>query len=586
MNSRQLYLRLLTYVGPYWKAFAVAIACMALASAAEPLFPALMKYLLDDGFAAARGQWDWLIYPAAVLGIFLTRAAVGYIGDYAMTWVSSNVILELREAMFAKLISLPTTYFNDHPSGRIMSRVVYDVGGVASAATGTLTTLVKDSLAIVGLMAWLLYLDWKLTLITLVLVPIIGIVVKRFSGRLRGLSRRMQDNQGAIVQVLQEAIEGNKLVKIFGGQQYESERFRNVIREQRGLTIRASVAGALQGPIIQVLAACALAIIMGLALYQASHNQTSVGSFVSFITAMLMTLAPLKRLTDINAPIQRGLAAAESVFHLIDQPAEEDHGTTDLTEAQGHISFENVTFCYPNAERPALKSLSFTVSPGECVALVGPSGSGKTTIANLLPRFFHVTEGNIRIDGVPLNEITLSSLRKNIALVSQEVILFNDTVAANIAYGIERHTTHEHIVAAATAAHAMEFIQDLPQGLNTLIGEKGVKLSGGQRQRLAIARALLKNAPILILDEATSALDSESERAVQAALETLMQGRTTIIIAHRLSTIENADRIISLAQGSIQEIGSHRQLLTQNGLYARLYRMQQAEESNLTKASH
>ncbi len=342
--------------------------------------------------------------------------------------------------------------------------------------------------------------------------------------------------------------------------------------------MRATVAAAAQGPIVQFFAALALATIMAVALKQASSDQTTVGGFVSFITAMLMLLAPLKRLTDVNASIQRGLAAAESVFEIIDEAPEPDHGTLPLTHARGQIEFSSVRFTYPGAENQALKGVSFSASPGECVALVGPSGSGKTTIANLLPRFYTIDEGEIRIDGHRLDDIRLEGLRSNIALVSQEVVLFNDTVSANIAYGSRRNASHEEIQAAAKAAHALEFIEAMPQGFDTLIGEKGVKLSGGQRQRLAIARAILKNAPILILDEATSALDSESERHVQAALDTLMQGRTTIVIAHRLSTIENANKIVVMQHGQIVETGNHEALMARGGVYANLYQIQYAQE--------
>ena len=579
MTSRELYVRLLTYVRPYWKAFAAALACMGLASLAEPVFPAMMKQLLDEGFSSAAGAWDWLFYPLAIMGIFLVRAVLGFIGEYAMSWVSNNVVTELRLAMFRQMVRLPTRYYSDNLSGRLMSRIAYDVTGVAGAATNALTSLIKDSLAIVGLLAWLLYLNWQLTLITLSVVPFIGFVVRSFSKRLRGVAKGQQESMGKITQVLQETIEGHKVVKIFGGQSYEEMRFGKSVNEQRRLAMRATMAVAAQSPIVQFFAATGVAIIMGVALKQASNDQATVGSFVSFITAMLMILAPLRRITDVNAPIQRGLAAAESVFSLIDEPAEQDDGKVELGRAQGLVAFDNVRFTYPGAERPALDGVSLTIRPGESVALVGPSGSGKTTAANLLPRFYSIDAGQIRIDGHALPDIRLASLRDNIALVSQDVVLFNDTIAANIAYGGKKDATLEEIRAAARAAHALEFIDALPEGFETQIGENGVKLSGGQRQRLAIARAILKDAPILILDEATSALDTESERHVQAALDELMKGRSTLVIAHRLSTVERADRIVALAHGHVQEEGSHAELLAHDGLYARLYKMQKAEEA-------
>ncbi len=377
---------------------------------------------------------------------------------------------------------------------------------------------------------------------------------------------------------MQEAIEGHKVVKIFGGQDYEQRRFSEAVHKQRRLNMRGTIAAAAQGPIVQFLAAIALSTIMAVALKQASTDQTTVGGFVSFITAVLMLLAPVKRLTDVNAPIQRGLAAAESVFNIIDEVPEVDQGSVELQRTEGLVEFFDVRFAYPGASDEALKGISFSARPGECVALVGQSGSGKTTIANLLPRFYPCSSGQIRIDGHLIGDIRLDSLRSNIALVSQEVVLFNDTVAANIAYGLRSNASNEDIRAAAKAAHALEFIESMPQGFATQIGEKGVKLSGGQRQRLAIARAILKNAPILILDEATSALDSESERNVQAALETLMQGRTTIIIAHLLSTIENADRIVVLQRGQVAESGPHIDLLARNGVYAQLYRIQYSQD--------
>ena len=573
-SSKEVYLRLLAFVRPYRWAFFVAAGCMIASSSLEPALPALLKYLLDDGFAKNQASMDWLIYPALVFGIFLLRAIVGLVADYSMTWVAQHVIADLRVKMFGSLLRLPTAYFGDNLSGRLMTRITSDVGGVSGSATTAITTVIKDSFSIIGLMGWLLYLNWKLTLITLIMIPVIAVVVRGFNGRIRGLARGLQNAQGAVQQVLQETIEGQKVVKIFGGQAYESSRFLKMVKQQRHLQMRSALASALQGPIVQFAAALALSIIMAIVLYQAARGEATVGDFVSFITAMLMLLAPSRRLVDVNATIQKGLIAAESVFHLLDQQAELDQGTQDLGRANGLIEFENVSFTYPGSEKAALSNLSFSIKPGEFVALVGPSGSGKTTVANLLPRFYDINAGQIRVDGIPLAEISLTSLRHNVALVSQEVVLFNDTVAGNIAYGCERQVSREEIVAAAVAAHAMEFIERLPEGLDSMVGEKGVKLSGGQRQRLAIARALLKNAPILILDEATSALDTESERIVQQALDELMRGRATLVIAHRLSTIERADRIVVMAQGCKVEEGAHAALLAAGGIYANLYTIQ------------
>jgi subfamily B ATP-binding cassette protein MsbA len=491
-----------------------------------------------------------------------------------MAYTGHRVVFDLRRALIDKLLRLPTSYYDVTPSGVVQSRLTFDAHQLASAASGTITTAIRSSLTIAVSLGWLIYINWRLTLMTFFVLPIVGFVTRYFSRRLRRIARDVQTRSGSMTHVLEEMIGGHRIVRIFGGQDYERARAVRAANSLRTSMTKQSSASAASSPITQTLAALAVGIIVFVALGQSESGRLDLGTFASYVVMLFALLDRLKSLSGINASIQRGLAAAESLFSLLDRDEEPDSGTVVLERARGEIRFDHLFMRYAGNERDALSDLSLTVRPGEAVALVGSSGSGKTSLVNVIPRFYEPSAGRLFVDGHDVTTLTLASLRAQIALVSQDVLLFDDTIAANIAYGALAGAPREEIERAAAAANALEFIRALPQGFDTQVGENGVRLSGGQRQRIAIARAILKDAPILILDEATSALDSESERQVQAALDTLMQGRTTIVIAHRLSTIEHADRIVVLEHGRIVEQGSHADLLARNGVYARLHNMQ------------
>ncbi len=578
MNSQpvksELWRRVYSRVMKYWAALAIGLFFLVGVAASQPLLAMLMKPMLDGGFGGEHPDYVWMI-PSAIIGIFLLRGSFSFLSDYLMSWAANKVLADLRHEMFDRLLRLPDSYFKRMGSSVLLNRFVVDATTVMQLATEVLTTLVRETLIVISLVCVLLYLSWQLTLIALVAFPLSALIMRTIARRVRRINRETIAMNGELTRVVSEGIDGQRVIKLFGGYEQEHARFLHINQRLRRFAMRNTVAAASSAPITQTIAAIALAIVVATALGQSGAEQITVGGFAAFVTAMIQMLDPLKRLANIASPMQRMLVSAESVFALVDEKPEVDEGSKVLPQpVQGAIEFRDVAHRFADSERDTLQNISLTIEPGQTVAFIGRSGSGKTTLISMLPRFSMPSEGSILVDGIRIDELTLASLRSAISLVSQDVVLFDDTIAANVGYGAGKLPSEEDVRRALADANLLEFVDSLPDGIHSRVGENAARLSGGQRQRLAIARALIKDAPILILDEATSALDNESERQVQVSLERLMKGRTTLVIAHRLSTVQNADRIVVLDHGRIVEQGSHTALLAQDGLYAALYKMQ------------
>jgi ATP-binding cassette, subfamily B, bacterial MsbA len=567
------YRSLLSLAFEYKRFFMFAILGMVVFALSDAAFAYLMKPMLDEGFVN-RNEFIIKLVPIAIILIFLVRMVAVYVRNYCMDYIGRQVINTLRSQIFEKLLTLTSYEYDEASSGEILTKFSFDIEQVSTSVSSSLTVLIQDSLRILVLLSYMLWLSWQLSAIFLIVAPLVFIIVVKVSSRFRRISKNIQHSMGEVSHVAQEVIDSNRVVKIFGGSEFEREKFRNINQRNLKLNLKMTTAQSISMPLIQLIVAIAFAVIVAFATSDSMHGQITSGDFFSFIFAMTSLFAPMRTLSSVNANIQRGIAAGESVFSFLAKHSELDEGTVTLERSCGELEFKQVSFHYPRHKAKVLDDVSLTVKPNHTVAIVGRSGSGKSTLVNLLPRLYELTGGQILLDGVEIQQYRLADLRRQIAYVGQDVRLFNDSVRNNIAYGVLGDTSEERIIQAAQQAYAWEYIEKLPQGLDTQVGEKGVLLSGGQRQRLAIARALLKDAPILILDEATSALDTESERHIQKAIDRLISNRTTLVIAHRLSTIEHADQILVMQQGKIIEQGSHSQLIEQDGVYSKLHAMQ------------
>ncbi|ERT12799.1 ATP-binding protein [Photorhabdus temperata J3] len=573
LSTWQTFRRLWPIIFPFKIGLIVAAVALILNAAGDTLMLSLLKPLLDEGFGKASSDvLKWM--PLVVIALMIMRGLSGFVSSYCISWVSGKVVMQMRRRLFSHMMGMPVSFFDQQSTGTLLSRITYDSEQVASSSSSALITVVREGASIIGLFILMFYYSWQLSMILIVIAPIVSLVIRVVSGRFRSISKNMQNSMGQVTASAEQMLKGHKEVLIFGGQKVEAERFNTVSNRMRQQGMKMVSASSISDPIIQLIASFALAFVLYAASFPDIMETLTAGKITVVFSSMIALMRPLKSLTNVNAQFQRGMAACQTLFAILDMEQEKDDGKLELKKAKGNIEFRDVTFCYPTKELPALQNISMSIPAGKTIALVGRSGSGKSTIANLMTRFYDISAGNILLDGHDLREYTLSSLRSQVALVSQNVHLFNDTVANNIAYASENQYSREEIEKAAEMAYAMDFIRKLDNGLDTMIGENGVLLSGGQRQRIAIARALLRDSPILILDEATSALDTESERAIQAALDELQKNRTSLVIAHRLSTIEKADEILVIEDGHIVERGNHLSLLENNGVYSQLHRMQ------------
>jgi len=569
--------RVWQFVRPYRWVLLLAVLGVTLDAAVQGAFALLLQHILDDVFGRHDPFYIRLI-PWAIVGLFLLRGIGNYIGTYGVNWVGRRVIMDIRDKVFRKYLSLPAHFFDSHPAANLMARMTFDIEQMSLGVSRAIIVIARDFLTIVFLLAVMFYQSVELTLVVFAIVPLVAWIIAYVNKRFRQISHRIQQSVSGVSEVVEEVVRGQKEVRIYGGQAEELERFRRVNNDNRRFNLKVVSIQAASSSLVQFLAACALAVIIYFATRPGQIDQITPGAFMSFISAMLALIPPLKRLSDISSTVQRTLAAADSVFYILDQESEKDSGSKTLPDKKLNLRFEGVTLDYPDGTQ-ALKGVNLEVPAGSVVALVGQSGSGKSSLVSLVPRFYDPTDGRVLINDTDIRDYRLDDLRDHMAYVGQNVVLFNDTVANNIAYGNNRKYTPESIREAARKANALEFIEALPYGFETPIGENGARLSGGQRQRLAIARAILKDAPILILDEATSALDTRSERAIQDALQKVMKNRTTLVVAHRLSTIENADKVVVFDAGRVAEQGSHEELLRQGGLYAQLHALQRAQPS-------